>query len=184
MTTLQGRPAILLDRDGTIIEDRGLLESADDIAFLPGVVEGLHLLQPHFGLVMITNQPWISRGQLTWPQLTAVNAAIISRLAKVGIGLLGWYACPHTREEGCSCIKPHPALGELAAAEHCLDLERSWTIGDHPHDVNFAGTLGARGGIYLLTGHGSHHLADLRGNASFIASDFMDAVCWLLRYTH
>lgn len=184
MTTPQSRPAILLDRDGTLIEDRGRLESSEDIAFLPGVVEGLQLLQPYFGLVMITNQPWIGRGQLTWAQLTAVNAAIISHLSNAGIDLLGWYACPHTREEGCACIKPYPALGELAAAEHHLDLERSWTIGDHPHDVNFARSLRARGGIYLLTGHGARHLTDLGGNAAFIASGFMAAARWLLRYTH
>ena len=181
MTARSDRPAIFLDRDGTLIEDKGCLECEEDIEFLPGVVEGLNLLNPHFRLVMITNQPWISRNRLTWGQLTAVNDAISERLATAGIHLLGWYACPYTREEACACIKPKAALGELAAAEHRLDLKRSWTIGDHPHDVSFAQSLGALGGIYLLTGHGTRHISDLGENASYVASDFMDAAQWLLQ---
>lgn len=175
------RPAVFLDRDGTLIEDRGCLQRKKDIAFLPGVLEGLRLLSPHFSLVMITNQPWISRGLLTLQKLTAINDAIRNQLENAGIPLLGWYACPHTREEGCACIKPKPALGKRAAAEHRLDLKRSWTIGDHPHDIAFAWSLGARGGVYLLSGHGSRHFAELDDRVSYIASDFMDAAQWILR---
>lgn len=179
MTTQPHRPAILLDRDGTLIEDCGCLRCVNDLVFLPGVLDGLRVLQPHFGLVMITHQPWISQGQLTWSQMAVVNDTIACRLAEAGIPLLGWYACPHTRDEGCACIKPNPALGQLAATEHHLDLSRSWTIGDHPHDVRFARTLGAHGGIYLMTGHGAHHLHELRDDAAFIASDFLAAARWL-----
>ena len=180
MTETAKKRAVFLDRDGTIIEDRDCVVRIEDIVFLPGVKEALRILQTHFSLIIITNQPWISRGHMTWQQLEAVQDAIFKQLASAGVYLLDWYACPHTRDYGCECIKPKPALGKLAAAKHGLDLKHSWTIGDHPHDVDFARSVRACGGIYLLTGHGTRHLAEL-DSASYVASDLLDAAGWLAR---
>ncbi len=156
----QSRPAVFLDRDGTLIEDRGYLSEASEVAFYPDAVEALTRLQPHFLLFLVTNQPWVARGILTLEDVDRVNARVVAHLAEHGVTITAVYVCPHERSDGCSCIKPKPHFLRKAAAEHGVDLGRSFTIGDHPHDVEFARAVGARG-IYVRTGHGSKHVAEL-----------------------
>ncbi len=156
----QLRPAVFLDRDGTLIEDRGHLSEPSEVAFYPETVEALTRLQPYFLLFLVTNQPWVARGILTLEDVNRVNARVVAHLAGHGITITAVYVCPHERSDGCSCIKPNPYFLHRAAAEHGVDLRRSFTVGDHPHDVQFARAVGARG-IYVRTGHGSKHLAEL-----------------------
>ncbi len=156
----QLRPAVFLDRDGTLIEDRGYLREASEVVFYPETVEALARLEQHFLLFLVTHQPWVARGILTLDDVNRVNARVVSHLAEHGVTISAVYVCPHERSEGCSCIKPNPYFLHRAAAEHGVDLRRSFTVGDHPHDVEFARAVGARG-IYVRTGHGSKHLAEL-----------------------
>ncbi len=156
----QLRPAVFLDRDGTLIEDRGYLREASEVVFYPETVEALTRLEQHFLLFLVTNQPWVARGILTLDDVNRVNARVVSHLAEHGVTIAAVYVCPHERSEGCSCIKPNPYFLHQAAVEHGVDLRRSFTVGDHPHDVEFARAVGARG-IYVRTGHGSKHLAEL-----------------------
>jgi D-glycero-D-manno-heptose 1,7-bisphosphate phosphatase len=159
-TDEQLRPAIFLDRDGTIIEDRGHLADPSEIAFLPGAIDALQILQRHFVLFIVTNQSGVSKGQISLEQVATVNADVVSNLEKAGVTIERVFVCPHARSEGCVCIKPKPYFLRLAEREHQIDLLRSYTIGDHPHDVEFARSVGATG-IYVLTGHGEKHRADL-----------------------
>jgi D-glycero-D-manno-heptose 1,7-bisphosphate phosphatase len=156
----QLRPAVFLDRDGTLIEDRGPLREASEVVFYPNTVDALQRLQEHFLLFLVTHQPWVARGILTWDDVNRVNARVVSYLAERGVTITAVYVCPHERSDGCSCIKPKPHFLRRAAAEYGVDLRRSFTIGDHPHDVEFARSVGARG-IYVRTGHGSKHVAEL-----------------------
>ncbi len=156
----QLRPAVFLDRDGTLIEDRGHLREASEVVFYPDAVGALRRLQEHFLLFLVTNQPWVARGILTLEDVNRVNARVVSYLAEHGVTISAVYVCPHEQSDGCSCIKPKPHFLRKAAAEHEVDLRRSFTIGDHPHDVEFARSVGARG-IYVRTGHGSKHVAEL-----------------------
>ena len=153
-------PAVFLDRDGTLIEDHGYLADASEVVFYPDTVEALQRLQKHFLLFVVTNQPWVARGILTLEDVSRVNAHVVSYLAEHGVTITDVYVCPHERSDGCSCIKPKPHFLRNAAAEHGVDLRRSFTIGDHPHDVEFAQSVGARG-VYVRTGHGSKHVAEL-----------------------
>ncbi len=164
----QLRPAVFLDRDGTLIEDRGHLREASEVAFYPEAVEALTRLQQHFLLFLVTNQPWVARGILTLEEVNRVNARVVSYLAEHGITIAAVYVCPHERSEGCSCIKPSPYFLHQAAAEHGVDLRRSFTVGDHPHDVEFARAVGARG-IYVRTGHGARHLGELPAGEMVVA---------------
>lgn len=159
-TSQQPRPAIFLDRDGTIIEDRGHLDNPSNIAFLPGAIATLQALQKHFVLFIVTNQSGVSTGQLTLEQVTRVNAQVVGALKSQGVTIERVFVCPHARAEGCVCIKPNPHFLRVAEREHRIDLRRSFTVGDHPHDVEFARSVGATG-IYVLTGHGMKHRADL-----------------------
>lgn len=153
-------PAVFLDRDGTLIEDKGALQSPADAVFYRGTVPALQLITERFKLFIVTHQPWVSAGTLTARQVDDVNAFIVGHLASFGIGIEQVYCCPHRRTDGCVCIKPKPYLLHVAAREHGVDLAKSFVIGDHPHDVELARNVGATG-IYLLTGHGNRHRTEL-----------------------
>lgn len=174
-------PAVFLDRDGTIVEDRGHLHSPDQLVFLPGSIRALQRLQTQFKLVIVTNQPGVSKGELTLNEVNAVNAHLVDRLRREGVVVAGVYCCPHQRAEGCSCIKPNRCFADLAASEHGLDLLRSFAVGDHPHDVEFGRQMGGTG-IYVLTGHGEKHRAELRGD-EIVAADIAEAADWILSQT-
>lgn len=170
--------AVFLDRDGTIIEDRGDIGSSDQIVFFPNTIPALQRLQEHFQLFIVTNQSGISRGNLTTDQVNAVNQFIREELSRNGIHLVDIFVCPHTRQEGCPCIKPNPHFLHIARDQYGVSLPLSYTIGDHPHDVAFAHKVGAKG-IYVLTGHGAKHLHEVE-RADFIAQDIEDAVKYIM----
>jgi histidinol-phosphate phosphatase family protein len=111
-------------------------------------------------LFIVTNQSGVGKGYLTLKQVEAVNAHVIASLEQAGVAIERVFVCPHARSEGCICIKPKPHFLRLAEREHGIDLRRSFTIGDHPHDVEFARSVGATG-VYVLTGHGAKHRAEL-----------------------
>jgi D-glycero-D-manno-heptose 1,7-bisphosphate phosphatase len=173
------RPAVFLDRDGTVIEDRGHLADPSEVVFYPDTVDALKRLQEHFLLFVVTNQPWVARGILTLEDVHRVNARVVSNLAERSVVITAVYVCPHERSDGCSCIKPNPCFLLRAAAQYGVDLRRSFTIGDHPHDVEFARSVGARG-VYVRTGHGSKHLAELRAD-EIVASGIGEAADWILK---
>lgn len=173
------RPAMFLDRDGTVIEDRGILAEPSDVVFYPDTVDALKRLQDHFLLFLVTNQPGVARGIITLEHVDRVNARILSHLAEHGITITAVYVCPHQRSDGCSCIKPNSYFLHKAAEEHGVDLRRSFTVGDHPHDVELARAVGARG-VYVRTGHGEKHLPELP-DGEIVASGIGEAADWILR---
>ncbi|MBE0537878.1 MAG: HAD-IIIA family hydrolase [Phycisphaerae bacterium] len=152
--------AVFLDRDGTLIEDRGHLKNPSDVVFFPETFNALRELQKHLMLFIVTNQPGVAEGVITRTDVNRVNTHVVNTLLKRKVRIRDVYVCPHRRSDQCRCIKPEPYFLKKAAASHDLDLNRSFTIGDHPHDIQLARNAGARG-IYVLTGHGRNHLADL-----------------------
>jgi histidinol-phosphate phosphatase family protein len=174
-----GRPAVFLDRDGTLIEDRGHLSEASEVAFYPEAIEALKRLQEHFLLFLVTNQSGVGRGVITMESVNRVNDRVVSYLAEHGVTITAVYVCPHQRSDGCRCIKPNPHFLLQAAAEHGVDLRRSFTVGDHPHDVELGRAVGARG-IYVRTGHGEKHLPELSADEIVVAG-IAEAADWILR---
>jgi len=162
------KAAVFLDRDGTIIEDRGHLRDPSNVVFFPETFNALKKLQDYFLLFIITNQPGVAKGVITRNDVNCVNAHVIATLAEAGVEICDVYVCPHRRSEGCRCIKPKPYFLEKAAEQHGIDLSVSFTVGDHPHDVQFALNVGARG-IYLLTGHGKKHLSELPQDTEIVS---------------
>ena len=152
--------AIFLDRDGTIIEDRGHLHSPSEVIFYPGVVQALLQLQKYFLLYIITNQSGVAKGVISRDDVDRVNEYVSTMLAEEGVTITDVYVCPHSRDDRCKCIKPEPYFLKKAAKDCRIDLQRSFVIGDHPCDVQLAKNVGARG-IYVLTGHGSKHVDEL-----------------------
>ncbi len=172
--------AIFLDRDGTLIQDVGVLSDPRNIRYFPDTFEALRRAGDNYQLFVVTNQPAVAKGELSLAQVAAVNRELDARLAEEGIQIKEWYVCPHRREEGCACIKPKPAFMLEAAAKYGLDLKRSFMIGDHPHDAMTGAETGVFG-LYLLTGHGGKHLSELpTGKPVF--HTLSDAVAWLLEH--
>ncbi|MCX7887240.1 MAG: HAD family hydrolase [Verrucomicrobiae bacterium] len=172
------RPAVFLDRDGTLIEDCGWLRDPAEVKFYPQTIPALLALAPHFALFIITHQRGIADGLLTNEEVERVNTHIVETLRNAGISIEDVYCCPHKRDQACQCIKPKPFFLQKAARDHGIDLARSFVIGDHPHDVQLAHNAGARG-IYVLTGHGTKHRQELAEPCT-IAADIAEAAAQIL----
>lgn len=167
------REAIFLDRDGTIIEDRGYLRLASEVHFIPGAVEALKRLQRRFRLFIVTNQSGVAKGVTTLRQVQRVNGHVLLELHRDGIFIEETYVCPHAREQCCRCHKPEPFFMQEAAKRYGLDLDRCWSVGDHPHDAELARRVGGRG-VYVLTGHGEKHRHEVPHDVP-VAADLSEA---------
>jgi D-glycero-D-manno-heptose 1,7-bisphosphate phosphatase len=184
------RPAVFLDRDGTIVEDVGYLDRAEHIALYPWTADALRLLaRAGFALIVVTNQSGVARGLFPESRVRDVHAALDRRLVSGGARLDAYYYCPHYPEGSdaayrreCDCRKPRPGMILQAAREHDLDLSRSFVVGDKWSDVALAGRVGARG-VLVRTGSGSLEAtlpppSGVRADA--IVAHLAEAVSWIL----
>ena len=112
------KPAVFLDRDGTLIEDRGHLGNPAEAVFYPHTVEALRRLGDQFLLFMVTNQNGVAKGKITLEAAHRVNDHIVRTLGEAGIPIREVYCCPHQRSDGCACIKPNPHFVRRAEADH------------------------------------------------------------------
>lgn len=172
------RPAVFLDRDGTLIEDRGHLGSVADVVWFPETIPALRSLVQDHDLFIVTNQSGIAKGRVTAAQVQAVNDHVVAHLAAAGIPIRAVYTCPHNRQDGCDCIKPNPTPVLQAARQFDLDLARSFVIGDHPHDVELGRRSGTRG-LYVLTGHGAEHRDELADDDTVVLPSIREAAEWI-----
>jgi histidinol-phosphate phosphatase family protein len=176
------KPAIFLDRDGTIIEDRDYLAHPDQVSILPNVTQPLaQLSQSGYALVMITNQSGIGRGYFTLEHLEAVHEHLTQLLLAENVELDGIYFCPHAPSENCGCRKPIPALVLRARDDLDLDLSRSFVIGDKPADVGLALAVGAKP-ILVRTGYGAESEHDpMVQSAAHIVDTIAQALPYILK---
>jgi D-glycero-D-manno-heptose 1,7-bisphosphate phosphatase len=172
------RPALFLDRDGTLIEDRGYIKNPEDLVFFPDVFANLRQLQKTFRLFIITNQSGIAKGLLTHEEVDEVHKVFRETLRSLGVRIDRLFCCPHDTEDQCLCKKPSPYFIHEAARDFELDLKNSYMIGDHPSDVECGINAGVNP-IYLLSGHGQYHLGDLRESVP-IYEDFGQAAQHIL----
>jgi D-glycero-D-manno-heptose 1,7-bisphosphate phosphatase len=128
--------ALFLDRDGTIIEDRGYMRDPDDVRPLPGALDSLAALAAQgWKLIVISNQSGVGRGLISEPERQAVQARFLDLMQASGVAVTASYFCLHTPEEGCDCRKPSDLFLRLAAREHAVDLKSSWMAGDREADI-------------------------------------------------
>ena len=131
---------VILDRDGTIIEDKGYVHKVGDLKFLPGAVSGLKKLQTlGYKFIIISNQAGIARGLYSPKDGEIFNRELTARLAKSGVKIKKIYICPHHPDftGKCPCRKPETGLAKLAAKEFGINLKRSIFIGDKDSDIQF-----------------------------------------------
>lgn len=169
------RPAVFLDRDGTLLEDRDYAFELADYAPLAGAYAAVARLRAAgFAAIVVTNQSGIGRGLFRGSDYARFEAHFLADFAAHGAPLDGCYHCPHAPEASCACRKPGTALALRAAREHQLDLAASFVIGDKASDLALARALGCRGAL-VLTGQGRQQLASLPPDTP-CARDLLEAV--------
>jgi D-glycero-D-manno-heptose 1,7-bisphosphate phosphatase len=136
---------IVLDRDGTLVIDRGYLDDAAGLAFAAGAPEALKALYGHgYRLVVITNQSGVGRGLFPIERVHEMNARLRTMVEEAGARLEGIYFCPHEPEARCACRKPALGLLMQAAAELKFDPASAVVIGDKESDIEFGRLAGAK----------------------------------------
>ena len=155
----QKQKAVFLDRDGTINKYIGFLRNIDDFELLPGVVEAIKAINASgFLVIVVTNQPVIARGEVTYDQLQEIHNKMETLLGAVGAYLDAIYFCPHHPHKGyegeipelkieCDCRKPKPGMLLKAAEDFNIDLSLSWMIGDGENDVKAGKAVGCKTGL-------------------------------------
>ena len=187
----KGNPAVFMDRDGTINEERGYLKDPDGLNIMPEAFDAIKRINKNkLKAVIVTNQSGIARGYFSEKQMEKVHQRLTGLLMQKGAYLDGIYYCPHHPEGDileyrikCKCRKPATGMLDLASQELDIDLHRSYVIGDKIIDIELAHRVGAKG-ILVLTGYGKEE-ADLLNQRSrvqpqFIADNILDAVNWIL----
>ena len=153
--------AIFLDRDGTINKYVGFLRNIDDFELIDGVSEAIKLInQSGYLAIVVTNQPVIARGEVSWEELNEIHKKMATLLGKDGAYIDGVYICPHHPDKGfegerpeykidCDCRKPKPGLLLQAARDFNIDLSESYMIGDSYRDVEAGGNAGMKKSIKI-----------------------------------
>lgn len=159
------RPALFLDRDGTIIEERNYLRDPDGVVLIPGAIEVVGRAHAEgYIVVVVTNQSGVGRGYMTQDDVRAVN----SRVRDLGIAYDAVYYCPHRPDDDCRCRKPKPGMALDAARDFDIDLGRSIVVGDSVADVELGRAIGART-VLVRTGHG-------RQTETMVAVETIDSI--------
>lgn len=185
------RPAVFIDRDGTVTEEVGYVNHPRRLRLLPRSAQAIRRLnEAGIAAVLVTNQAGVARGYFSEEVLQAVNASLVAQLKDEGAHLDGLYVCPHHPTEGappyrqdCDCRKPRPGLLHRAAADHGLDLGRSTLVSDRPSDLLAARAVGAAA-VLVLTGYGlgewEYRRASLPVEPDHVAEDLLGAVEWVI----
>lgn len=151
--------AIFLDRDGTINVEKNYLYKIEDFEYLPGVIDGLKMLQrAGFLLIIVTNQSGIGRGYYTEADFQKLNSWMIDSLKQQGVYVTDVYFCPHLPDaqiekyrKNCNCRKPKLGMYEQAVRDHNISLTKSYAIGDKIRDCAICESTECKG--FLISEH-------------------------------
>lgn len=157
--------AVFLDRDGVINRKPAEGEYVtrwEQMEILPGVAEAISLLtRADYSVLTVSNQRCVAKGLLTPSELEAIHEQLRKRLEAKGAHIEKIYYCPHDNTPPCGCRKPAPGMLLAAAAEHGIDLQSSWMVGDSDVDMQ-AGRLAGCRTVYILPSGAHTAEADLQ----------------------
>lgn len=166
--------AALLDRDGTVIADRGYLDDPAGVEILPGAAEGLARMRDSgLGLAILTNQSGIGRGYFDEAQLRSVHVRMEELLEARGVRVDGIYHCPCHPDQDCDCRKPRPGLVHRARTELGFDPARSFVIGDKDSDVGLGRAVSAR--TFLVRSGAATGGTVSKARPDYVVEDLVDA---------
>lgn len=154
-------PAIFLDRDGVIIENRAdYIRTWSHVTYIQPAFEALiSLSQLPYPIIIVTNQSAVGRKLISKAVADEINQRLVLEIRQAGGRIDGVYMCPHAPEANCSCRKPKPGLLLQAAEELNLDLARSIMVGDALTDIHAGRKAGVGQAVMVLTGRGKDQLA-------------------------
>ena len=150
-------PAIILDRDGVIIENRdNYVRNWADVKVYPQALRALADAKcSDYKIVIITNQAGVGKGIIPLQTATEINQRLVHVIEKAGGRVDGLYMCPHTPQDECECRKPRPGMILQAERELALDLSHSWMIGDALSDLQAGRAAGVGHLVLVSTGRGA-----------------------------
>jgi D-glycero-D-manno-heptose 1,7-bisphosphate phosphatase len=185
------RPAVFIDRDGTINEQMGYVNHISRFVLLPGAAEGIRLLNRHEYLaIIVSNQSGVARGYFPMELIDRVHAYMKNLLAKEGANIDGIFFCPHyprgivpEYSVACDCRKPGTGLVQKACERFDIDMKNSYVIGDRCSDIELAERSNLQG-IMVTTGYGLGDIEYVLPNKPFkpmhVAKDLLHAVRWII----
>jgi D-glycero-D-manno-heptose 1,7-bisphosphate phosphatase len=176
-------PAIFLDRDGTIIEEKNYISRPDQVVILPGAATALRDLQAAgFKLFIISNQSGVGRGYFTLADVEKVNEHICQEFGQKGVKFEKIYVAPEAPDTPSRGRKPSPQFLFDARDEFGIDLAQSYMMGDKMIDLECGWNAGVRGAILVRTGYGpkTEQEQSRKLATAFIADDLPAAATWIL----
>ena len=188
------KPAVFLDRDGTINEQMGYINHESRFVLLPGVADAIRLLNLNGYLsIVVSNQSGVGRGYFPVDLVHKIHDRLKSGLKNQGVVLDQIYFCPHypggsvaEYDRSCTCRKPGTGLIDQAVKDFPIELSASYVIGDRCSDIKMAHRAGMKG-ILVKTGYGRGDLEyvfpRLSYQPDYVAEDLFGAVQWILAGT-
>ena len=185
------KPAVFMDRDGTVNEQMGYINHLDRFVLLPEVGKAIRLLnEAGYLAIIVSNQSGVARGYFPIDLVHRVHEKMKALIKKEGAILDGIYFCPHYPNGkvppygmACDCRKPRPGLIGEACKSFDIDMENSYVVGDRCTDIEMAHEAGLKG-IMVKTGYGMGDLEYVFPELPFqpfhVAEDLLDAVKWIL----
>lgn len=173
------RPAVFLDRDGTINVEKEYLYRIEDWEWIPGAIEAIKRInQMGYLAIVVTNQAGVARGYYGESDVVALHRKVDEMLANEGAWIDGYYYCAHHKEYGeirdCLCRKPSPGMLFEAKRDFDIDLKKSYMIGDKAIDMQAALNAGVVP-IMVMTGYGKVEHAQIRSQVQ-VERDLLSAV--------
>ena len=183
MSSHKKKPAVFLDRDGTINVDKDYLHKVEDFEFIPGSLEAIKTLKDAgYSVIVVTNQSGVARGYFSLDDVTRLHEHIQQALEAAGTAIDAFYVCPHHPEKGlgehrkeCDCRKGRPGLLLQASADLGIDLQRSFMIGDKIADIEAGENAGCQP-ILVQTGYGQESRLRIDESRAIICADLASAV--------
>ncbi len=175
--------ALFLDRDGTLVLPRHYPTLPEQLVLYAGLGGPLTQLQSAgLRIIVITNQGGLAHGFFDEAALHQMHTHLATQLMQVGVHLDAIYHCPHhpagripALAIECACRKPQPGLLLQAAADHTIDLARSWFVGDILHDVEAGNRAGCRT-VLVNNGGETEWVAGPYRTPDYVASDIVEAL--------
>jgi histidinol-phosphate phosphatase family protein len=166
------RPAVFIDRDGTIVVDKDYLADPAEMEIYDFSAEALQTLQASgYLIIIVTNQSGVGRGLLTEDDVRSVHAVLQHELP---VKIDAFYYCPHKPDDGCRCRKPSLGMIEQAAAEFPIDIANSWMIGDKKLDIETGFNAGMSTAL-VLTGYGEAHVKEMERMPDIVVDNLLEA---------
>jgi D-glycero-D-manno-heptose 1,7-bisphosphate phosphatase len=181
------RPALFMDRDGTISEEVGYVNHPSRFRLFPYTADAIKLLKDNGWLaIVVTNQAGVARGYFAEDVIVQIHDQVRKDLENASAKLDAIYYCAHHPSVGeppyrldCDCRKPKTGLIDRAAADFDIDLERSWMVGDRYGDIELARNARLHS-AFVLSGYGRGEWGFQRSSwklePEVVAEDLLEAV--------